>query len=154
MRTDWAPGEFEKHRERLKCQRPELRTEIDAKIRQIETIVQSYDPFHLLLAVSTENCIGPADSWPNETGEINLGYAEYAESLILAQQRLTFDQEPSKEVLDEFKSLVKNIFHDVRMYFGFEMAEDDADQDKGYLRFLSILQDPLCARGLHSTTSH
>ena len=140
MRTDWAPGEFEKHREGLKRQRPELRAEIEAKVSQIETIIQSYDPFHLLQAVSTENCIGPADSWPNATGEINIGYAEYAQSLILAQERLTFDQSPSKEVLDEFKSLIKSLFHDVWMYFGFEMAEDDADEDKGYLRFLSILQ--------------
>ena len=140
MRTDWAPGEFEKHRERLKRQRPELRAEIEAKVRQIETIIQSYDPFHLLQAVSTENCIGPADSWPNATGQINIGYAEYAQSLILAQERLTFDQSPSKEVLDEFKSLIKSLFHDVWMYFGFEMAEDDVDEDKGYLRFLSILQ--------------
>jgi hypothetical protein len=94
MRTDWGPGEFEKHRERLKRQRPELRAQIDKKVRQIETIVQSYDPLHLLLTVSTENCIGAADSWPNENGEINIGYAEYAQSLILAQERLTFDRVP------------------------------------------------------------
>jgi hypothetical protein len=139
-RTHWDPDEFEKYRQRLKRHRPQLKTEIDAKVRRIETIIQSYDPFFLLLSVSTENCIGPADKWSRGTSETNICYAEYAQSLILAQEQLTFDQEPSKEVVDEFKSLIKSLFHDVWMYFGFEMAEDAADKNKSYLRFLSILQ--------------
>lgn len=139
-RTDWDPDEFEKHRQRLQHQRPQLKREIDAKVRRIETIVQSYDPFLLLLTVSIENCIGPADKWHKGTSETNICYAEYTQSLILAQDKLTFGQEPPKEVVSEFKSLIKSLFHDMWMYYGSEMAEDDADKDKGYLRFLAILQ--------------
>ena len=91
-RTDWDPDEFEKYRQRLKRHRPQLKNEIDAKVRRIETIIQSHDPFFLLLSVSTENCIGPADKWSKGTSETNICYAEYAQSLILAQEKFTFDQ--------------------------------------------------------------
>lgn len=138
--TNWDPDDFEKYRQHLKRQRPQLKNEIDARIREIETIIRSYDPFLLLLSVSTENCIGPADRWPNRTTETNICYAEYAQSLILAQRTPTFDQQPSKEIVNQFKSLIKSLFNDVWMYFGFEMAEDDADKDKEYLRIRSILQ--------------
>jgi len=138
--TNWDPDDFEKYRQDLRRHRPKLKTEIDAKVRQIETITQSYDPFSLLRDISAQNCIGPDDTWPNGTSGINLCYPEYVQSLILAQDRLTFDDEPAEEVIGQFKNLVESLFRDVSMYFGFEMAEDHIDKNKVYLRYLTILQ--------------
>lgn len=139
-RTDWDPDDFERHRQRLKQLRPELRNEIDEKVRQIETIIRAYDPFSLLQIISIENCLGSTDIGPQDTPNTNICYAEYVQSLILAQNELTFGHEPSDETIEHFQKIIKDLFNDVWMYFAFEMAEDDSDRDKIYLRFLTILQ--------------
>jgi len=57
--TNWDPDDFEKNRQYLKLQRPQLKTEIDAKVRQIETIVGATTSCHFFVKLAvTQSAAG------------------------------------------------------------------------------------------------
>ena len=67
-------------------------------------------------------------------------YVEYAQSLILSQKRKPEVKNATKKAIEQFKTLIAEIFNDVFDYIGSEFTEGTQNKIEGELRFISILR--------------
>jgi len=140
MSTRWKPGEYEKHINFIKSKRPELRTEINAKIQELLKIIEENDPFELLAIISHKNCFTDPEKYRESTHEGRECYVEYALSLITSHNKHGFGKHSTEESIQKFNVLITDIFKDLLWYYVTEVTETERDRDEDELRYLSMLR--------------
>jgi hypothetical protein len=140
MSTHWKPGEYEKHINLIKSKRPGLRTEINAKIQELLTIIEENDPLELLTTISYKNCLTDPEKYRESTHEGRECYVEYALSLITSHTKHGFGRHSTEESIQKFNGLISDIFRDLLWYYGTEVTETKRDRDEDELRYRSMLR--------------
>ena len=138
--SDWKPGQFEKHVQRVRSKRPRLKKEIDQKITELLLLIERFEPLELLSTVSTRNCFADPEKYREPTYERKECYVEYAQSLVLSQKRKPRVKHATKEAIEQFNGLITEVFNDVLWYFGSEATEGKHSKVEEELRFMSILK--------------
>jgi hypothetical protein len=138
--SNWEPERFKNFIERIRCKRPELKRRIGQNIDKLLSLIAKYEPLELLSTVSAKNCIGNPEEYKESTYEGKECYAEYAQSLILSQNRQTNVKHASEEAIEQFNQLIHEVFMDGIHYFGSERAEGKRDEVEEELRFFSLLK--------------
>ncbi|MEW6672144.1 MAG: SEC-C metal-binding domain-containing protein [Thermodesulfobacteriota bacterium] len=140
IRSDWKSGEFKKHIDYVRKKRPEHKKEIDNKIAQLISLINTYEPFELLSTLSFKNCFTDPEKYRETTHEGRECYVEYALSLILSQKHRQNLPHATSEAIEQFNTLISDIINSVLWYFGSEITEGKHDELKEELRFFSILR--------------
>lgn len=136
--SDCKPEQFERHIQRARSKRPQLKKEIDQKIAKLLLLIKQFEPLELLSTVSTRNCFADPEEYRQSTYERKECYVEYAQSLVLGQKRKPRVKPATKEAIEQFNSLIAEIFDDVLWYFGSEFTEGKLSKIEEELRFMSI----------------
>lgn len=139
MHSRWTPAQFAHFRETVKKNRPDLKRKIDAEIAEALSLIQQFDPLGFILSVSLNNLVSDPEQYRESTYEGRECYAEYTQSLILARDRSQVAEVASQEVLAKFEGLVKEIFNDVRWFFGSEAVNSGRTDTEKDIRFVSLL---------------
>jgi len=138
--SKWKPGEHKEHMKYIRKNRPEFRKEIDRKITEILTLINTYDPLRLIFPISLNNCFFDPEGYTEITHEGRETFVEYALSLILSQERKNEHQDATKEAVDRFGELIQDILNSVLWYFASEAAEKKHEKIKEQVRFISLMR--------------
>lgn len=138
--SHWEPGRFEEFKEKVRSERPKFKEAIDKKIGEAVSLIGQFEPLELLWSVSAKNCFSDPEEYKEATHEGRECYVEYAQSLILSQNRKEGLPQATEEAIDKFNSLLAEIYDDVLWYFGSEVTEGKWNKVEEELRFTSILR--------------
>jgi len=136
--SDWKPGQHEKFIQRLRGKRPQLKKEIDQKITQLLSLIEQFEPLELLSTVSAKNCFADPEEYSEITHQGRECYVEYAQSLVLSQKRKPRIKHATQKAIEQFNSLIAEVFNDVLWYFASEATEGRCSRIEEELRFGSI----------------
>jgi hypothetical protein len=140
MSSKWADGKFDKYIEKVRENRPKLKDNIKDKIKKIDAILDEFDPLELVATVSVRNCFVDPENYSETKHKGREAYIEYALSFVLSKGMKEGTEHATKEAIEEFNSLIEQIFMDVPWYFGSEKAEGIRDKIEDEIRFKSILR--------------
>lgn len=140
MSSNWEPEQFEQYVESIRNNRPKLKKEINKKIEKILSLIKKSEPLELLATVSIKNCFADPEQYRELTHEGRECYVEYAQSLILSQEHKTGVKNATKGAIEQFNSLIEELFNDVLWYFISEFTEGTRTKIEEELRFMSILR--------------
>lgn len=136
--SDWKPGQHEKFIQRLRDKRPQLKKEIDQKITQLLSLIEQFEPLELLSTVSAKNCFADPEEYSEITHQGRECYVEYAQSLVLSQKRKPRIKHATQQVIEQFNSLIAEVFNDVIWYFASEATEGRRSRIEEELRIGSV----------------
>lgn len=138
--SHWKPGQFEEWARDIKDRRPEIKSQIDAKIAEFLSVIRENDSLTLLESVSMQNLLFDPEEYRESAHEGVEAYVEYALSAILGHENPGFGKKPPDESIKRFAQLIEEIFLEVLCYFGTEAAGRKRSDAEDELRFLSIMR--------------
>lgn len=138
MSSNWDQDKYENYIQNIKTKRPEIKEEINEKIKDILLILEQFDPLELLASISIQNLFTDPEKYKEVTYEGKECYVEYALSLSLGCNKPSLGTHATEEAIEKFKSLITEIYNDVLWHFGTEFVEEKINQAHSELRFNSI----------------
>lgn len=143
------PEEHKSILEAIRDSREEAEKDIQAKIQEIEILIQDHDPLDIIARMSLRNSNFDAENFKEWKSEINPAFTEYIALLCLAQPYETFHFQNPQPItpgfIEDLQEKVKVLFQAETMNLVFK----DVDPDKparttlDRLRFLSLSESLL-----------
>ncbi len=130
MKSTYAPEEHSAFLKVMKDSLGQTEESIQAKVKEIQTLIQDHNPLDIIARVSLRNSSFDAEKFKEYELKINPAYTEYIALLCLSQPYEFFHYQNPEPISDEFietlQEKVKNLFQAEIMYLLFK----DVDPDK------------------------
>jgi len=139
MSSTLAGKDLTAHRRKVSDQQPIVRKEIADSIEKLLAIVRRVDPLHLLGAIAMHHCFIVPESYRESTDQHRLEYAEYTQSLVLSVKQSALDGGLTRQQYSNFHDLLKEMYANVRWYFGAQIAERAKDIREAELQFKAMM---------------
>ncbi|NQT25917.1 SEC-C domain-containing protein [candidate division KSB1 bacterium] len=149
--SDWTPDEFEKHIEKTKKERPNLKIQIDQKVQELVKALKSSNILHVLTSIAFQNIFFNPEVDTESSFEGNQAYIEFALSVITALEEYSFpeksgelseketDDEVEDGINEKIKNLIKDILDTTIWYFASENVVKKDSREKSEIRYLSLM---------------
>ncbi|MCC6798067.1 MAG: hypothetical protein IT366_23345 [Candidatus Hydrogenedentes bacterium] len=154
MTANWTNDSHRKFLERVRTNRPKVRSEIEEHIAEALALLDNYKVFELLAYVFMNNGLADEGSYSEAHQEGCFGFVEYAISLALAKPHNPSAQErPTKDKLERFLYLVEHIYKSAWHYHSSEIVEGKYAHGEQYLRTSTMMRH-MFLRGDSYPTHH
>ena len=140
FKSDFTPESFKKYREGLKDNRIVLKKKISTTINKLLKLTEKFDPLFFLMSISIKNIFGNPELYKEATHEGKECYVEYAQSLILSQDRKNNSIKPPGCKIKYFEKNIQELFQNILYYYTFENVEEKYNKVDSELRFLSLIK--------------
>ncbi|MHA1942185.1 MAG: YecA family protein [Candidatus Hodarchaeales archaeon] len=138
IRVQWEPGEYESYIANVKAKLSEVEDSINKKINQLQHILNEYDPLDLLQTSTTRNILITEDIESGERQDRLEGFTEYAQSIALSLKRKNNYKHATDKAINNFNSLIEEIFKDVYWYLAVKTGFMDKSDIEKEIRISSL----------------